>query len=114
MVTDTERLTHYIGGPDSRERLLAMTDDLDIIRKKLRFRAWHRGTKEADLVMGRFADANLDGFGPDELAQFAALLDAPDLDVYGWVIGREPVPAAYQTDVMAQLQAFDFVIEGLR
>ena len=91
-----------------------MTDDLDILRKKLRFRAWHRGTKEIDLMMSRFADAHLPGFEHERLAQFADLLDAPDLDVYGWVIGRDPVPPRYQTEVMAMLQAFDFTVEGLR
>ena len=93
----------------------AMNDsDLDILRKKLRFRAWHRGTKEVDLMMGRFADANLDSYGAEELAHFAALLEAPDLEVYDWVIGKVPVPAEYQTDVMSALQAFDFTDEGLR
>ncbi len=91
-----------------------MTEDLDILRKKLRFRAWHRGTKEIDLMMGRFADANLADFGPAELAEFADLLNAPDLDVYGWVIGRDPVPEQYQTGTMKKLQAFDFTVEGLR
>ena len=88
--------------------------DIEILRKKLRFRAWHRGTKEVDLMMGRFADANLEQFDQDELDQFAALLDAPDLEVYDWVIGKEPVPEEFQTPIMTALQAFDFTVEGLR
>jgi antitoxin CptB len=91
-----------------------MTDSIEVLRKKLRFRAWHRGTKEADLMMGRFADAHLARFDAEELAQFAALLEEHDLEVYGWVIGREPVPEAHRTGVMALLQAFDFTVEGLR
>ncbi|MEN3976676.1 succinate dehydrogenase assembly factor 2 [Emcibacter sp. SYSU 3D8] len=91
-----------------------MTESLDVTRKKLRFRAWHRGTKEADLMMGRFADTYLQGFGADDLAVFSALLEEQDLDVYGWVIGRDPVPPEHRTRVMELLQAFDFTIEGLR
>jgi antitoxin CptB len=92
----------------------AMTESLDILRRKLRFRAWHRGTKEADLMMGRFADSYLEQFGAEELEQFSALLEETDLDVYGWVIGREPVPEAHRTPVMDLLQQFDFTVEGLR
>ncbi|MFN3232561.1 MAG: succinate dehydrogenase assembly factor 2 [Alphaproteobacteria bacterium] len=91
-----------------------MSEDLELVRKKLRFRAWHRGTKEADLMMGRFADAHLQDFSAEQLDRFAELLEAQDLDVYGWVIGRDPVPPEYQTDIMEMLQAFDFTIEGLR
>lgn len=91
-----------------------MTETLDVTRKKLRFRAWHRGTKEADLMMGRFADAYLREFGAEELGQFSALLEEQDLDVYGWVIGRDPVPEEHRTRVMDLLQAFDFTVEGLR
>jgi antitoxin CptB len=91
-----------------------MTETLDVTRKKLRFRAWHRGTKEADLMMGRFADAYLQQFGAEQLAQFSALLEEQDLDVYGWVIGRDPIPDEHRTGVMTLLQAFDFTVEGLR
>ena len=91
-----------------------MTETLDVTRKKLRFRAWHRGIKEADLMMGRFADAYLPQFGAEELGQFSALLEEQDLDVYGWVIGRDPVPEEHRTRVMDLLQAFDFTVEGLR
>lgn len=83
------------------------TDTLNLLRKKLRFRAWHRGTREVDLIMGHFADQSLDGLGLPELEQFEALLDAPDLEVFGWIIRRDPVPAAYQNEIMDLLQNFD-------
>ncbi|MBI1181771.1 MAG: succinate dehydrogenase assembly factor 2 [Alphaproteobacteria bacterium] len=91
-----------------------MTESLDILRKKLRFRAWHRGTKEADLMMGGFADAHLDDLDAEDLAHFSALLDESDLEVYGWVVGRTPVPDAHDTRVMKLLQGFDFTVEGLK
>jgi antitoxin CptB len=86
--------------------------EIDTIRRKLRFRAWHRGTKEADLIMGQFADANIETMDQEALAQFDAILDAQDLDVYNWVIGKEPVPAEYDNDLMKQIMAFDFRLPG--
>ena len=86
--------------------------ELDTIRRKLRFRAWHRGTKEADLIMGQFADANIETMNQTALEQFDALLDAQDLDVYNWVIGKEPVPEEYDNDLMKAVRAFDFRLPG--
>ena len=86
--------------------------ELETTRKKLRFRAWHRGTREADLIMGQFADANIDTMDQKALDQFDALLDAQDLDVYNWIIGKEPVPERYDNELMAALLAFDFRLPG--
>ena len=87
-------------------------DELTVIRRKLRFRAWHRGTREADLIMGQFADAHIESMDRQALDQFSALLEAEDLDVYNWVIGKEAVPAEYDNELTAQLLAFDFVLPG--
>lgn len=84
----------------------AMTESTDIKRKKLRIRAWRRGFKEADLILGRYADANLDAMSDQNVIVFEQLLDQQDQDIYAWIIGREPVPDAFQTDVMTALQAF--------
>jgi len=83
-----------------------MTDTLDTQRKKLRIRAWRRGFKEADLILGRFCDDNIDSLDKAGLDAFEALLDQSDQDVYGWIIGREPVPAEFDTPVMGRLKAF--------
>ena len=87
-------------------------EDLMTKRKKLRFRAWHRGTKEADLMMGRFADAHVDSLDETMLEQFEALLGAQDLDVYNWIIGKEPVPPEFDNELMALLLQFDFRLPG--
>jgi len=83
-----------------------MTDTLDTQRKKLRIRAWRRGFKEADLILGRFCDDYIDSMDAEALDAFEALLDEHDQDLYGWIIGREPVPEAFDTPVMKQLQAY--------
>lgn len=74
--------------------------------KKLRFRAWRRGFREIDLILGRFADAHGEAFTAEELADFEALLDENDQDVYAWIIRQTPVPAEFQTPLMGRLQAF--------
>ena len=61
------------------------SDGLDIRRRKLLFRCWHRGMRELDLIMGRFADNAIDALTPDELVQFEGLIEVPDLDeALGW------------------------------
>ena len=58
-------------------------------RKRLRFRAWHRGLREADLILGPFADTYLEALEPSELDDFEALLAVPDHDLQDWFTGRE-------------------------
>ncbi|MHA6288552.1 FAD assembly factor SdhE [Maricaulis sp. CAU 1757] len=83
-----------------------MTDALEIQRKKLKIRAWRRGFKEADLILGRFADNNLDAMGQADLDAYEHLLDQPDQDIYEWIIGRTPTPPEFETPVMARLREF--------
>jgi antitoxin CptB len=73
--------------------------------KRLRFRAWRRGFREADLILGPFADSHAQSFSEAEAAAFEALLDQQDHDVYGWITG-EAAPAAFETPLMARLRAF--------
>ena len=80
---------------------------MDARRKKLLFRANHRGFKEMDLIMGHFAEANLEFMTDVQLDQCEALMDAPDQDVYAWIVGTGDIPETYQGDVLEQLRAFD-------
>ncbi|MCH8521051.1 succinate dehydrogenase assembly factor 2 [Glycocaulis sp.] len=77
-------------------------------KKRLTFRAWRRGLKEADLIMGRFAEARLEGLSADELDEFERLLDAPDTEVYAWITGRAETPANYDGPVLDALKGFRF------
>lgn len=69
-----------------------MSDPHAIRRRRLLFRAEHRGFKEADLVIGGFARDHLPGMSEEALDEFEALLELPDQDLYAWVVGREPAP----------------------
>lgn len=85
---------------------LIQMDDLEIRRRKLRFRAWHRGMREMDLLFGGFADAHIATLPVDELDQLEALMDLPDQDVYRWLTGESPTPPALATPLMAKLRSF--------
>jgi antitoxin CptB len=78
----------------------------DIRRKRLLFRSWHRGTRETDLILGRFAEAHLDDFDTGQLDRYEALLECNDADLFAWVSGRTTPPAARDHDVMRLLLAF--------
>ena len=72
-----------------------MTDDredLDVRRRRAAYRATHRGTKEMDILMSRFADANLPAMGDAELTRFERLLALPDPELQKWIL--EPQPGA--------------------
>jgi len=66
---------------------------LDERRRRILFRAWRRGLREMDLVMGRYADANLPTMSESELEAFERLLDVPDPQLLAWITGEAPAPA---------------------
>ena len=82
------------------------TTDIEVRRRKAKFRALRRGFREVDLVFAAFADAHLATLDADELGQFEGLLQAPDWDVYAWFMGHKPVPPQFDHAVFAQLCAY--------
>jgi antitoxin CptB len=79
---------------------------LDERRRRLLFRAWRRGVREMDLIVGRFADAAIDTLDSGGLDDFERLIEAPNSELYAWVVGSADVPAPYDTAVLAQLRSF--------
>lgn len=77
---------------------------MDERRKRLRFRAWRRGFREIDLILGGFADARLGSLSDTDLTAFETLLEASDQDVYDWIVGRTPAPAAYETPLLQAIR----------
>ena len=77
--------------------------------KRLKFRAWHRGTKEADLLVGGFFDTLSPGWDEAEIAWFEALIEEEDVEIMGWAIGTIPVPERWQGPMMARMQVLDFI-----
>ena len=83
-----------------------VTSPSDIRAKRLLFRSWHRGTRESDLILGRFADAHLAAFDEAQLDLFEALLDCADADIFDWVSGRTAPPPEHDHDVTRLLLAY--------
>ena len=84
------------------------SDGLDPRRRRLLFRSWHRGTREADLIMGRFADVHIDSLSDGELDQFEHLLEALETDLLTWITGQTPVPSDHDTAVFRRVRDFHF------
>jgi len=80
--------------------------DLDERRKRTLFRAWHRGIREMDLIMGRFADAEIGAMGEGDLAEFERLIEVPDRDLYLWLTGEAETPSNYDTPLFRRLKSF--------
>ena len=77
--------------------------------KRLHFRAHHRGTREADLLIGGFFDAHGAGWSDDEMALFEALLEEQDVDIMAWAMGTQPAPDHYAGSILAALTALNYV-----
>jgi antitoxin CptB len=78
-------------------------DPIAMLRRRLRFKASHRGTHENDLLLGRFAERNLAGMDATTLAAFDALLDLPDVDLFDWIAGRAPIPPEHDSPLLRRL-----------
>lgn len=77
--------------------------------KRLQFRAWHRGTREADYMIGCYFDRFHTEWDEAALAWFEALIEEEDVEIMGWALGTIPVPEAYAGPLMERMQRLDYV-----
>jgi antitoxin CptB len=82
------------------------SEGLDPRRRRILFRAWHRGMREMDLIMGRFADAVIHELSDAELDEFENLMQAPDPEVYRWVAGDVAPTPEYDQPLLRKLRSF--------
>lgn len=82
---------------------------LDPRLARAKFRAWHRGTREADYLIGGFFDRYHAGWGEAETAWFEALLEHDDVDVLAWALRAQPVPGELAGPQMEAMQRLDYV-----
>jgi antitoxin CptB len=80
--------------------------DLDPRRRRVLYRCWHRGMREVDILIGKFADAHIAVLDDGELDDLEALMEAPDRDIFAWLIGEHEVPAAFNTPLFRKLKQF--------
>jgi len=79
---------------------------LETRRRRLLYRLWHRGTREMDLIMGRFGDAVIGDLSETDLGELERLAEVPDVDLYDWLTGGQPVPPAYDAALFRRLRNF--------
>jgi antitoxin CptB len=82
---------------------------MDEVLRALKYRAWHRGTREADMMIGGFFDAYHESWDAHECALFAALLTEQDVDIMAWAIGTEEAPTRYRGPMIDALKRLDFI-----
>mgnify|MGYP002713364263 CR=1 FL=1 len=84
-------------------------ESLEVRRKRLKFRSAHRGIKEADILLGHFAERRLDELNRTQLDRYEDLLREPDLKIVAWITGDQEPPAHLQNDIMDKLRTLDFL-----
>lgn len=80
------------------------SDGLDPRRRRILYRAWHRGTREMDLILGPFVEASVSELDDDGLETLEHLMDAPDQELYAWFTGSKPTPDAYDTTLFRRIR----------
>ena len=90
------------------------SDGLDNRRRKLLFHAWHRGMREMDLIVGRFADRTIDQLSDAELTEFERLIEVPDRELLAWITGEADIPAICDGPLLRRLREFQLSGEGAR
>jgi len=84
----------------------AAGEELSMRLRRMRYRAWHRGTREMDLMLGPYADAKLPAMSAIELDRFEVLLEEMDTDLLDWLMGNLPTPADADQELLADILAF--------
>lgn len=85
----------------------AITSDARL--RRMHFRAWHRGTKEADILLGSFVDTHMASFNAEQLGLMEALLEEQDVDILAWAIGAAPCPPRFEGELMRAIQRLDYL-----
>ena len=98
-VAAQERLGH-------ETRVMTLSPETQTRRKRLLWRATHRGIKEMDLILGGFVTRNLDGFSEAEIADLERIMDIPDQDMLSWATKQADVPAEYASPLLARILAY--------
>jgi len=95
--------------PGFIEPEIDQNESQDIRIKRLKFRSWHRGIKEADILLGHFADSHLNDLSAPQLDRYENLLREADSKIVAWITKDEKAPEHMQNDIMEMLQAIDYL-----
>lgn len=81
-------------------------EDLSMRRRRMKYRAWHRGTRELDLLLGPFVDAHCDALDGPEIDRIERLLETPETDLQSWLLGQAEPPPDTDRDLISRIIAF--------
>ena len=95
--------------PGFIEGQIDKNESIDIRKKRLKFRSWHRGIKEADILLGSVADQFLHDMTDEQLDKYETLLREADSDLVAWITNDRPAPEHYDHDVMTMLKSIDYI-----
>jgi antitoxin CptB len=77
--------------------------------KRLKYRAWHRGTREADMMIGGFFDTHAESWNESEIRWFEAFLEEQDVDIMAWALNAQPVPEQWNGALMDAFKKLDYI-----
>lgn len=89
--------------------MVTPSPELQMRRARAKYRAWHRGTREADYMIGGFFDAHHASWSEAELAWFEELLDEDDVEIMAWALGTAQPPEKFNGPLMAAMKKLDYV-----
>jgi antitoxin CptB len=76
---------------------------------RLKFRAWHRGTREADYMIGCFFDRFHAEWSDEDIILFETIIEEEDVDIMGWALGTMSVPEEYRGPMIERMMKLDYV-----
>ncbi len=85
--------------------LVRSSADLDVRRRRILFRCWHRGIREMDLMLGQFAENEIADLSETDLDELETIMAEEDNDLVKWVTGAEPIPERFQTPLFHRIAA---------
>ena len=92
----------------------AQRSQLEVRRRRILYRSWHRGMRELDLIMGRFAERTINELTAQELFEFEQLMEVSDRELLAWITGEGDVPIGFDSGLFRRLREFNRSGEGSR
>lgn len=84
-------------------------NNLELKRKRLLFRAWHRGIKEMDYILGRFVESNVNNFSEEQLEELQYIMSFEDRDLFSWFMGEISIPKELDIPMFYNILNFHFI-----
>lgn len=80
---------------------------MDLLRKKLLYKSWHRGCKETDIILGEFAKTMIEKLTDKDLEAFAVIVESSDNKIYDAAVGRIPIPDSFDEELFKRIIKFN-------